>query len=78
MIDGLKRVDFRDGEILIREGEVGDHFYIIEKGSVECGHAAKDGTFSTVRVLAEGETFGEIALINNVRRTMSVRSVNNS
>ena len=78
LIDGLKREDFTDGEILIHEGEVGDYFYIIEKGSVECGHVAKDGTFNRVRVLTEGETFGEIALINNVKRTMSVRSINNS
>ena len=30
--DALKRRTFREGEYIIRQGEVGDVFYIIEEG----------------------------------------------
>ena len=33
-----------------------------------------DTTFDKVRTLTQGEHFGEIALINNVRRTLAVRA----
>ena len=79
LIDGLKRCSFASGDILIREGDEGELFYIIEKGEVECGHIGKDGEqFERVRVLTAGASFGEVALINNVKRTMSVKSVNDS
>ena len=79
LIDGLKRCTFSAGDVLIREGDEGELFYIIEKGEVECGHIGKEGEpFNRVRVLTAGESFGEVALINNVKRTMSVRSVGES
>jgi len=57
---------------------MGDHFYVIEEGTIECGLEKKnpDGsiTFELVRTLKQGDHFGEIALINNVRRTLAVRA----
>ena len=45
---------------------------------MECGRETElpDGTkqFELIRTLTEGENFGEIALINNVKRTLAVRS----
>jgi cAMP-dependent protein kinase regulator len=78
LIDGLKVVEFRPGEYVIHEGDKGDNFYIIEKGEVQAGLEKEDGNFTLVRNLEAGSHFGEIALINNVRRTMSIRSVGNS
>lgn len=57
---------------------MGDHFFVIEEGMIECGFEKKnpDGTiaFEHVRTLKQGDHFGEIALINNVRRTLSVKA----
>ena len=75
LIDGLKVVEFQAGEFIIHEGDKGDHFYIIEKGDIQCGKENESGEFTLVRTLESGNHFGEVALINNVRRTMSVRSV---
>ena len=74
LIDGLKMLPCNDGDYVFHEGDVGEHFYIIEKGEMECGREKKDGSFELVRKLEAGSHFGEIALINNARRTLSVRS----
>ena len=38
LIDGLKAQWFRSGDIVVREGDIGDLFYIVEEGHVECLH----------------------------------------
>jgi MFS family permease len=55
----------RAGEAIVREGEVGDRFYVIESGEV----AILGGTFGP------GESFGEIALLRDVPRTATVTAV---
>lgn len=78
LIDGLKVVTMSAGEYVFHMGDKGDHFYIIEEGEIECGleNELPDGTslFKLVRTLNQGDHFGEIALINNVKRTLAVRA----
>jgi MFS family permease len=57
------------GTEIVREGEAGDHFYIIESGEVE---VVKDG--AVINVEGPGEYFGEISLLRDVPRTASVRA----
>jgi MFS family permease len=57
------------GEEVITQGEVGDRFYLIESGEVE---VIENGSFR--RRESAGESFGEIALLHDVRRTASVRA----
>jgi hypothetical protein len=64
----LVRVDVAAGEIVIREGEAGDRFYIVGSGEL-----AIDVGSRSVRV-GPGDFFGEIALLHGVPRTASVRA----
>mmetsp|Transcript_12916 Transcript_12916/g.20016 ORF Transcript_12916/g.20016 Transcript_12916/m.20016 type:complete len:133 (+) Transcript_12916:828-1226(+) len=76
LIDGLKHVTKKKDEFIIKEGDDGKEFFIIDKGEVQCLklHSVNDRSgFVLVRELLDGEHFGELALINNEKRSLSVR-----
>jgi serine phosphatase RsbU (regulator of sigma subunit) len=61
--------------LLFREGEPGDHFYIIAAGELEVVKALGDDGEWRVAVLGPGEFLGDLSLLNPDRlRTASVRS----
>jgi CRP-like cAMP-binding protein len=62
------------GTVLIRQGEVGETFYLIEKGRVQV-FVTEDGQERLVTERGPGEYVGEIALLLEVPRTASVRTV---
>ena len=63
--------------MIITEGEEGDYFYIIEEGTVDCLKQQGEH-FQFVRTLESGCHFGELALIRDTKRTLSVRVTSNS
>jgi CRP-like cAMP-binding protein len=63
----LEQIVARTGDVLVREGEAGDRFYLIDEGSVDVTIAMRP-----VRRLGPGEYFGEIALVRDVPRTATV------
>jgi hypothetical protein len=66
---GLEPVDIPAGHVVFRQGDVGDHYYVIESGDAE---VVGDG--QVVTTLGPGAGFGEIALLRRIRRTATVRA----
>jgi CRP/FNR family cyclic AMP-dependent transcriptional regulator len=64
------QVELREGKVLAREGGLGREFFILTGGSAEVSRAGR-----RIATLGEGDFFGEIALIANVPRTASVKTV---
>lgn len=69
LASSLVAMEHGPGVTIIREGDVGDRFYIIADGEVT---VSVNG--SQTGVLTAGDSFGEIALLRNVPRTASVVS----
>jgi CRP-like cAMP-binding protein len=71
----LRRVDFKAGEILFKEGDPGFFFYIIQEGKVEVYKNLDDRKVKTLGVVEPGQALGEFALITESLRSASARAL---
>lgn len=72
LLDGLQVQFFEANDVIVKEGEVGEYFYIIEDGNVEC---IKEENQQVIRDLSPGDYFGELALIEQEqKRTLTVKA----
>jgi CRP-like cAMP-binding protein/predicted MFS family arabinose efflux permease len=70
LVSRIHRIDIGEGGVdVVRQGDPGDCFYIIESGTAQ---VLVDGHF--VGQLGPGTSFGERALLRSVPRTATVRS----
>ena len=65
----LESVRRSAGEVIIRQGDRGDRFFVIDQGEVE---VYEDGKLA--RREGPGEYFGEIALLRDIPRTATVKA----
>jgi hypothetical protein len=66
---GLESVDVPARHDVFQQGDVGEHYYVIESGEAD---VIGDG--QVVATLSPGVGFGEIALLRRTRRTATVRA----
>jgi len=65
---------YRDGEVIVRQGEAGDCMYVIQTGQVEA-ILEREGKEVRLAVLGEGNVFGEMALFEREARSATVRAL---
>ena len=69
MANNLIQEIYTKGQYICKEGEVGSCMYIIKEGEVEC--IKKD---KVVRVLKQGDNFGQKALLENAKRSLDIKA----
>ena len=65
---------YADGDLIIRQGELGSRMYVVVSGEVRI-FRTQGGVETDLATLKAGETFGELALFDNRPRSASGRAV---
>ena len=69
----MTMVAYGFGDVIVREGEPADAFFLITAGRARVVKAAESGEEVPLNVLRAGEYFGEMALLHGGPRTATVR-----
>ena len=67
-------VVFAPGDVVVKEGDPADRFYMVIKGEAEASHREADGSQVVVNRFGPGDYFGEGGLLNDAPRTATVRA----
>jgi CRP-like cAMP-binding protein/cytochrome P450 len=62
------------GDVLIREGDAAEHFFVLVEGQVEVFRLSRDGEAALVAILGPGEYFGEVGLLHRAPRNATVKA----
>ena len=65
--------EYADGEVICRQGEVGDRMYVIQAGGAAVSRA-DNGPDEIVGELQAGDIFGEMAIFDRQPRSATVRA----
>jgi hypothetical protein len=72
VIRGLELRAYGPGEIVVTEGEPGESLFVLTTGAVRTYVRDAKGSSAPVRVLREGDFFGEVSLLEGSPRTATV------
>ena len=73
LVNAMKEITAKQGESVIKQGELGDYWFVVESGALEVfktGDGETEG--KKVNSYKPGDSFGELALMFNQRRAASV------
>jgi CRP-like cAMP-binding protein len=68
----MQEVPMRAGDVVIKQGDDGDYYYIIKHGRAKVTRASKSGADLTLATLKDGDAFGEEALLSEAKRNATI------
>ena len=71
----MDSVKISKGGILFKEGDEGEHVYVIVDGKLKLGTSSGDGRENLLSILGPGEMFGELSLFDPGPRTSTATAV---
>ena len=71
----MDSVKIAKGGILFKEGDEGEHVYVIVDGKLKLGTSSGDGRENLLSILGPGEMFGELSLFDPGPRTSTATAV---
>jgi len=74
----MNLVKLRKGQSLFKEGDDGDHLFVISSGKVKLGTKSVDGRENLLMILGPGDMFGELSLFDSGPRTATATAVTDS
>ena len=77
VLDRIKTRRFKRGEVIFRQGDIGDFLYVVRKGSVKISRLNSDGCDVVQNYIAAGNYLGEMALLSDepMARTATATAV---
>lgn len=75
VLDAMFERKVETGELVIKQGDDGDYFYVIESGSFQFSVTGDDGSERVLGTYSDSGSFGELALMYNMPRSATARAV---
>jgi CRP-like cAMP-binding protein len=75
MFHRMMQLQAKAGQDIIRQGEDGDYYYLIQSGRAEVRRSESGREDSVVAVLEAGQAFGEEALVSGNKRNATVKMI---
>lgn len=73
--DAIKEERVKQNEDIIKQGEMGDKFFILEDGKAKALKTFDDNVTNEVLNYSEGDYFGELALMRDEPRAATVKAI---
>ncbi|KYG67904.1 nucleotide-gated potassium channel protein [Bdellovibrio bacteriovorus] len=74
-LSAIQKETYKPGDFIFFEGDIENHFYIVETGVVNIFTKDQMGKRIPIVDIVDGESFGEFALISKMPRSASAQAV---
>jgi signal transduction histidine kinase len=71
-LSGFEEIYLAKDDMLVRQGEVAHHFWILLKGELRLSQAQPDGREIVMTTIPSGYSFGEVPLLANIPNAVSI------
>ena len=72
MFNRMEVMEVKKGDVIIRQGEPGDYYYVIQEGHCDVSRKTKEGKVVSLNRLGPTQQFGEEALVSDAPRNATI------